>query len=249
MASQEKPHVKELSSKIKDMKFMSRIKEESLRVQLEEEIQKATSEAQWVVDFGDLDVISRSVTVEHDPSFLSFTTYSTMGRQSFNNFNPNIEKLSSTKPEIYETPASVSDEQMAKSLRKRKHNSTNGDSLSNSNNSSITKSASIVSNTADREFMDPTVRLNREADDDGEESEEEKPTREQTPKRKRRPRAEMADQRSPGKSRDEFMSTDDVPMKEYNEFEKKHAVKSNGRKSRGLISNGENKIKPKRKVF
>ncbi|KAJ3388830.1 hypothetical protein HDU92_001318, partial [Lobulomyces angularis] len=105
-------HVKkQLSSKIKSMKFMHKQEERLIRQRLEEDQKKEALEAEWVLFLPDnqldkkfefskiveiiLLFVLSDFKVEYDTSFMSFSTsdISIGGRKSYRNFNKDIQKL------------------------------------------------------------------------------------------------------------------------------------------------------------
>eukprot|EP00455_Lapot_gusevi_P001188 TRINITY_DN10492_c0_g2_i1.p1 TRINITY_DN10492_c0_g2~~TRINITY_DN10492_c0_g2_i1.p1 ORF type:complete len:176 (+),score=28.97 TRINITY_DN10492_c0_g2_i1:66-593(+) len=80
---------KELSDRVKGMKFMKRKEETKLRERLEEERRKEIEAAQWTVPTSG--GLGKSLVIIDDSPVASSSFK--IGRRSFGNFNPNIEKI------------------------------------------------------------------------------------------------------------------------------------------------------------
>lgn len=114
-------HVKELSTTLRGMKFMAR-----LSGGLPEPV--VEKEGAWSVDTGR----DRTRRVDHDASFMSFLDFPVVGRQSFQDFNSEVEKMQQgvvkdvemKKSEVREKKAMISDKEMAEKLAKNTQETT-----------------------------------------------------------------------------------------------------------------------------
>ncbi|KAI9356995.1 hypothetical protein DFJ73DRAFT_213277 [Zopfochytrium polystomum] len=128
-------HVKALSGKTLNMKFMQRSKEASIRSQLEQDSKRRESEAQWSIDIDSYlkdAAAKRRATASvngggsgqrksggvtrfvEEPSFLKFEG-AALGRKSFQDFNKAIQGLNPTQERLgVMESTSVSDAEMAK---------------------------------------------------------------------------------------------------------------------------------------
>ncbi|KAJ3329662.1 hypothetical protein HDU76_007443 [Blyttiomyces sp. JEL0837] len=115
---------------------MQRSNEAALRSKLYEEQQKAAEESQWVLDFGEDDIPTSSIQIEEDQSYMSFSEEPLIGRQSYQSYNKEIEKLAKEqesqariqKASEVDMRESVSDKEMASrftSINKQKPSSGN----------------------------------------------------------------------------------------------------------------------------
>eukprot|EP01096_Ripella_sp_DP13-Kostka_P014011 TRINITY_DN6206_c0_g1_i1.p1 TRINITY_DN6206_c0_g1~~TRINITY_DN6206_c0_g1_i1.p1 ORF type:complete len:155 (+),score=39.51 TRINITY_DN6206_c0_g1_i1:45-467(+) len=78
---------KKLSTKVLDMKFMHRSKEDELRKQLLEEQKRTVLDSHWVSDkFQEEESLPQVIVSETRPDAIEFK-----GRQSFRKFNPSLE--------------------------------------------------------------------------------------------------------------------------------------------------------------
>ncbi|KAH9273483.1 hypothetical protein BASA83_004149 [Batrachochytrium salamandrivorans] len=87
-------HVKELSGKIKDMKFMNRANEARIRENLKNEQHIQDSKSAWVLSTVDTSGFTSGIQHEQESSYLLFMDAPSMARKSFNSFNKDLEKLS-----------------------------------------------------------------------------------------------------------------------------------------------------------
>ncbi|KAI8075177.1 hypothetical protein BC940DRAFT_5753 [Gongronella butleri] len=89
MVDQKKPDSsKKASSRLLGMKFMQRTMELEQKQQLEQEMKKIISEAEWKIDYE-----AQKIRVEYQPSYLAFDTTPTVGRMTFQRFNqPTMEE-------------------------------------------------------------------------------------------------------------------------------------------------------------
>ncbi|EGF82879.1 hypothetical protein BATDEDRAFT_86389 [Batrachochytrium dendrobatidis JAM81] len=87
-------HVKELSGRIKDMKFMNRANQARIRENLEKEQRIQDQKSAWMLDT--IDSLDFKSKVQHEQlsSYMMFIDAPVMARKSFNAFNKNLEKLS-----------------------------------------------------------------------------------------------------------------------------------------------------------
>ncbi|RUP43586.1 hypothetical protein BC936DRAFT_136971 [Jimgerdemannia flammicorona] len=85
-------HKKNLSSKLMAMKFMKRQQERELNQKREQEQQRVITEAQWVIEYEGAEIEKPKLQVEYESSYMAFEYKATVGRRSFGNFNPEIEK-------------------------------------------------------------------------------------------------------------------------------------------------------------
>ncbi|KAI9262785.1 hypothetical protein BY458DRAFT_458754 [Sporodiniella umbellata] len=74
------------------MKFMQRSLEKEAQEQIEKERKRVISEAEWVLDTKDTEIQKPKIQIEYEPSFLAFTSDSTVGRRSFKSFNKSTEE-------------------------------------------------------------------------------------------------------------------------------------------------------------
>ncbi|ORY92283.1 hypothetical protein BCR43DRAFT_498101 [Syncephalastrum racemosum] len=111
------------SSRLMEMKFMQRSVEKEKLKELEKERKRIISEAEWYIDYDTADISKPKLQVEHQPSFLAFST-TVPGRTSFQDFNKPVAPQTEFGNEQQET-----DEQKpAKSLRElSKKRKTPGD--------------------------------------------------------------------------------------------------------------------------
>ena len=104
----------QLSSKIQGMRFMNRAKEAKIRQDLETQKRILSAESLWVIE----DVAKfKKVHVQPESSYMDFMDdLNPMARQSFQDFNKDIQNLAS----IRDSEKQVSDNEMAERLKKRK---------------------------------------------------------------------------------------------------------------------------------
>ncbi|KAI8827966.1 hypothetical protein BJ741DRAFT_627963 [Chytriomyces cf. hyalinus JEL632] len=124
-------HVKQLSGKVMNMKFMQRSHQAEVRAKLEEQQAKTVSEAQWVLDGDGVDreAVVAPVRFEVDGSYLSFTEAPIVGRKSFKSFNAEIEALAETQESeqrsqrstLIEGRESISEAEMVSRFKKLKN--------------------------------------------------------------------------------------------------------------------------------
>ncbi|KAI7865734.1 hypothetical protein BDF14DRAFT_1822948 [Spinellus fusiger] len=82
---------KQPSSRLLGMKFMQRSMEKEMQEELEKERKRIISEAEWSLDYDTTDSLKPSVRIDYQPSFLAFSTVSSLGRASFKEFNKEME--------------------------------------------------------------------------------------------------------------------------------------------------------------
>ncbi|KAJ3090978.1 hypothetical protein HK102_002053 [Quaeritorhiza haematococci] len=104
------------------MKFMQRKQQLDLRAQMEEEQRRAELEAQWVMEFDDLDefpVLTNKV--QEESSYLPFTDIMVIGRKSYQSFNKRIQDLAKEQERIaklQKAEGSITDKEMVERFAK-----------------------------------------------------------------------------------------------------------------------------------
>ncbi|RKP05351.1 M-phase phospho protein 6-domain-containing protein [Thamnocephalis sphaerospora] len=117
------PKARQLSSSLLGMRFMQRQREQEEQKRVEQEEKRTISEAHWAIRYSGDDAKQATTrqAIKYEPSFLSFEETSTLGRQSFRQFNKEVDKLARTtaeqqqadREEEKERRQGLSDEQMA----------------------------------------------------------------------------------------------------------------------------------------
>ncbi|KAI9599092.1 hypothetical protein BDF19DRAFT_430052 [Syncephalis fuscata] len=135
---------RQLSSSLMGMKFMQRQREKEEQQRLEKEEQRAITESHWRIQYKEKEeensdaprVATSFARTKSIPSLLAFESAGFHGRQSFRQFNKEIESLAystaekqqSEREEEQEKRMGVSDEQMAGWYAKRGEQQPNGNS-------------------------------------------------------------------------------------------------------------------------
>ncbi|ORZ22228.1 hypothetical protein BCR42DRAFT_405755 [Absidia repens] len=156
---------KKPSNRLMGMKFMQRSIEKEQQEQIEKERKRIISEAEWKIDYESTEVQKPKIRVEYQPSFLSFTDTTHVGRQSFQKFNKNIENPNEEaeqrlkREESKEKEQMVSDEDLMKQMRRRVENNgskrNRGDQQGNTKNNKNKKQKKAANDTKKAEFIKP----------------------------------------------------------------------------------------------